>query len=60
MGQLLHELRATYQVPMGGLNKVEGLPFTVQEIVDAAGPLVERAQPEKPEKKTPEKQPVAG
>lgn len=59
MGQLLHELRATYQIPMAGLNKVEGLPFSIQEIVDAAGPLVEKAQAEKPQK-TPEKQPVGG
>ncbi len=34
-GQLVQLLRATYLVPAEGLNKVEGKPFKVAEIVQA-------------------------
>ncbi len=32
MGQLLHLIRAKYLVPAVGLNKVQGLPFTTEEV----------------------------
>jgi 2-oxoglutarate/2-oxoacid ferredoxin oxidoreductase subunit alpha len=35
MGQLLHVIRATYLIDAHGLNKVQGLPFKVREVVDA-------------------------
>ena len=35
-GQLVTVLRSTYLVPAEGLNKVEGKPFKVAEVVDAA------------------------
>src|SRR6266576_3078424 len=37
-GQLVQLLRASYLVPAEGLNKVEGKPFKVAEIVQAIGP----------------------
>src|SRR2546429_4821887 len=36
-GQLVQLLRASYLVPAEGLNKVEGKPFKVAEIVQAIG-----------------------
>jgi 2-oxoglutarate ferredoxin oxidoreductase subunit alpha len=35
MGQLVTVLRATYLVPAEGLNKVQGRPFKISEILDA-------------------------
>lgn len=41
MGQLRMVLRAKYLVDAQGLNKMQGLPFKVQEVVDAVDRLLE-------------------
>jgi 2-oxoglutarate ferredoxin oxidoreductase subunit alpha len=35
-GQLIHIIRSTYLVDAVGLNKIQGMPFKVAEVVDAA------------------------
>jgi 2-oxoglutarate ferredoxin oxidoreductase subunit alpha len=47
-GQLHFVLRARFLVDAALLSKVQGLPFTVQEIVDAAGRCLEGAPLEEP------------
>jgi 2-oxoglutarate ferredoxin oxidoreductase subunit alpha len=43
MGQLLWLLRARYLIDAHGLNKIQGLPFKVSEIVDAVERLLDRS-----------------
>jgi len=41
LGQLLHRIRATFLIDAIGLNKVQGKPFSVYEIVDKIHELVD-------------------
>jgi 2-oxoglutarate ferredoxin oxidoreductase subunit alpha len=54
MGQLRHHIRATYLVDAIGLNKIQGQPFKVREILDAVEAQLEAKPAEaKPAEATP-------
>ena len=45
MGQLRFMLRAQYLVDAHGLNKIQGQPFKVSEVIEAVEPLLGRGAP---------------
>jgi 2-oxoglutarate ferredoxin oxidoreductase subunit alpha len=46
MGQLRHTLRATFLIDAIGLNKIQGQPFKVREVVDAVEKQLDTKHPE--------------
>jgi 2-oxoglutarate ferredoxin oxidoreductase subunit alpha len=52
MGQLRQILRATFLIDAIGLNKIQGLPFKVREVVDAIEHAIEHQLDAKPSEPT--------